>query len=153
MAVKEKDTTPRYLKATETLGSKVIRVGLFASAGSENIDKAITNEFGARKIFEPDGMPIDIPSRPFMRSTFDEEKDKVNERFIQVFKGINKGDFRVVEKLKRIGIEHEGRVKKKITDIRTPPNSQRTIKHKGFDNPLIHTGEMRSKVSSEVIDG
>lgn len=145
MAVKEKDITPRYLKATETLGSKVIRVGLFASAGSENIDKAITNEFGVPQ--------RRIPQRSFMRTTFDEEKDKVNERFIQVVKGINKGDFRVVEKLRRIGIEHEGKVKKKITDIRTPPNAPRTIAEKGFDNPLIHTGEMRQKVSSEVIDG
>lgn len=145
MAVKEKDITPRYLKAAETLGSKVIRVGLFASAGSENIDKAITNEFGVPQ--------RRIPQRSFMRTTFDEEKDKVNERFIQVVKGINKGDFRVVEKLRRIGIEHEGKVKKKITDIRTPPNAPRTIAEKGFDNPLIHTGEMRQKVSSEVIDG
>lgn len=145
MVVKEKDITPRYLKAAETLGSKVIRVGLFASAGSENIDKAITNEFGVPQ--------RRIPQRSFMRTTFDEEKDKVNERFIQVVKGINKGDFRVVEKLRRIGIEHEGKVKKKITDIRTPPNAPRTIAEKGFDNPLIHTGEMRQKVSSEVIDG
>lgn len=145
MAVKQKDITPRYLRAAETLGSKVIKVGLLASAGTENIDKAITNEFGVPQ--------KRIPERSFIRSTFDEEKDKVNQRFIQVVKSINKGDYRVVEKLKRIGIEHEGKVKKKITDIKTPPNAARTIAEKGFDNPLIHTGEMRSKVSSEVING
>lgn len=140
----KKDVTDQYLKAMDTLGQKAVKSGLLASAGTENIEKGITNEFGdpRRK----------IPERSFVRSTFEDEKQNVARRFEQIVEGINKGDFNVDRKLKAIGIEHEGKVKKKITDIKTPPNAPSTIALKGFDNPLIHKGEMRSKVSSQVID-
>jgi hypothetical protein len=153
MTVKvKKDITGQYLKAMDTLGQKAVKIGLLASAGSENIRKGIINEFGAVIIFKPDGKPMIVPERSFIRSTFEDEKQNVTKRFEQIVEGINKGDFAIHRKLKAIGIEHEGKVKKKITDIKTPPNSQRTVKYKGFDNPLIHTGEMRSKVSSAVIN-
>jgi hypothetical protein len=153
MTVKVKDNSKGYLNALTQLDKKVVKVGLLAKAGTENIEKGITNEFGAVKIFTAyDGLPIVIPERSFIRSTFDDEKDKVADRFKQIYKAISNKKYGVVNKLKAIGIEHEGKVKQKITNIKEPPNSERTVKFKGFDNPLIHTGEMRSKVSSEVKD-
>jgi len=139
-----KDVTGSYLKALDQLDDKAVKSGLLASAGTENIKKGIDNEFGVPR--------KRTPERSFVRSTFDDEKENVTKRFEQIYEAINKGDFNVVSKLRAIGIEHAGKVKQKITDIKTPPNAPITIALKGFDNPLIRTGEMRSKVSSEVIN-
>ena len=139
-----KDVVGSYLKAIDQLDDKAVKSGLLASAGTENIQKGITNEFGVPR--------KRIPERSFIRSTFDDEKENVTKRFKQIYEAINKGDFNVISKLRTIGIEHAGKVKQKIADIKTPRNSAMTIALKGFDNPLIHTGAMRSKVSSEVIN-
>ena len=59
--------------------------------------------------------------------------------------------FRSDRKLKLIGLEQEAETKKTLTDLRTPPNAPSTIKAKGSSNPLIDTGELRSKISSTVV--
>ncbi len=129
-----------YVDAMKALNSKVVAVGLFAKAGDDVLKKGIHNEFGTEK----------IPERSFLRSTFNKEYKKVAGRFNRIVEGINKKDYRVQSKLKLIGVEQVGAVQQMITDIKTPPNAPSTIKKKGFDNPLIETGEMRSKISSEV---
>ena len=129
-----------YVDAMKALNTKVVAVGLFAEVGDSVLKKGIYNEFGTK----------DIPERSFLRSTFNKEYKKVAKRFTQVVEGINKKDYRVESKLKLIGVEQVGRVQKTITDMKTPPNAPATIKKKGVDNPLIDTGEMRAKISSEV---
>ena len=138
-----KDNIPLFRKALQELNSKKVKVGLLASAGPDNIKKGVKNEFGVPS--------KNVPERSFIRTTFNDEKNKVANRFEQVLESIQRGNFEVDKKLKAIGIEHEGKVKQKITDIRTPPNAPLTIALKGFDNPLIETGEMRSKIASTVI--
>ena len=129
-----------YVDAMKALNTKVVAVGLFAKVGDSVLTKGITNEFGTAK----------IPERSFLRSTFNKEYKKVARRFTQIVEGINKKDYRVQSKLKEIGRDQVWAVQKMIDDIKTPPNAQSTIKKKGSDNPLIDTGEMRAKISSEV---
>lgn len=129
-----------YTDAMKALNTKVIAVGLFAGVGDSVLKKAIYNEFGTKN----------IPERSFLRSTFNKEYKKVAGRFTQIVKGINKKDYRVQSKLKLIGVEQVEQVQQTITDIKTPPNAESTIRRKGSSNPLIDTGEMRSKISSEV---
>lgn len=139
-----KDNIASFRAALQEFNSKAVKVGLLPSAGSENLKKGVTNEFGVPS--------ENIPERSFIRSTFNDEKNKVADRFEQIFQSIINGNFEVDKKLRAIGVEHEGKVKQKITDIRTPPNAPLTIALKGFDNPLIHTGEMRGKIESTVIN-
>jgi hypothetical protein len=52
--------------------------------------------------------------------------------------------------LNKLGILAQGDIQQEITDLRDPPNAPATIKAKGSSNPLIDTGEMRSKVTWQV---
>lgn len=129
-----------YVKAMTELGTSVVQVGIFEGAGDDVVKRAIYNEFGTKH----------IPERSFIRSTFNEQHGKVAKRFEQILRAVHNQDYNVSRKLKLIGQEQQARIRQKITDIRTPPNSKATIAIKGFDNPLVHSGEMRLKVDYEV---
>ena len=138
----------KYKKAIEELNSKQIRVGMFARVGDKVLTKAIVNEFGTTKAGKNNN--IVIPERSFIRSTYNKQYKKVAKRFDQIFMSISKGNYNIIPKLKLIGLEQETETKKTITDMKTPANAPSTIAKKGSSNPLIDTGEMRSKVSNEV---
>jgi len=102
---------------------------------------AAKNEFG-------DG---NIPSRPFMRNTFDKNIAEVKSIFDSEYSKIlaNKSSFDL--SLKKIGVYYVSLIQKEITDLREPENSPVTIarKSKGGvikDNPLISTGQLRNSI-------
>lgn len=136
-----------YKDAFKGLDSKKVAVGLFAKVGDEVLTKGIVNEFGARA--GKNGNTV-IPERSFIRSTYNKNVKKVTRRFTQIAKSISNGSYNVDRKLKLIGLEQEAAVKQTIVDLRSPPNAPSTIKAKGSSNPLIDTGEMRNKISSEL---
>lgn len=49
--------------------------------------------------------------------------------------------------LDQVGNIAAGYVQQFITDLKEPKNADSTIKKKGFDNPLIHHGNMRASVT------
>jgi len=136
-----------YKDAFKGLDSKKVAVGLFAKVGDEVLTKGIVNEFGARA--GKNGNVV-IPERSFIRSTYNKNIKKVARRFTQIAKSISDGNYNVNKKLKLIGLEQEAAIKQTIVDLRSPPNAPSTIKSKGSSNPLIDTGEMRNKISSEL---
>jgi len=149
MAVRHKDNGfDNYYKAVKELHSTVVRVGLFASAGDKVLTKGIVNEFGTTKAGKNHN--ITIPERSFIRSTYNKQYKKVGRRFGQVFVSISKGNYNIIPRLKLIGLEQETETKKTITEMKTPANAPSTVKKKGSSHPLIDTGELRMKISSEV---
>ena len=150
MVVKVKDNGYNsYLKAVKDLNGKGIKVGLFAAVGDEVLTKGIVNEFGTTKAGK--GKNITIPERSFIRSTYNKNYKKVSRRFGQIFESFSKKNYAVIPKLKLIGLEQENKTKQTITDMKSPPNKKSTIAAKGSSHPLIDTGELRSKITSEVI--
>lgn len=137
----------KYKNALKELDSKQIHVGLFSSVGDEVLTKGIVNEFGTTATAYNS---VVIPERSFIRSTYNKQYKKVTEKINKIFVSILKGDYNIINKLKLIGLEQETEIKKTITDMKIPPNARFTIIKKGFDNPLIETGEMRSKISYKV---
>lgn len=149
MGVKQKDNGyDNYLKAVKELHSSAVRVGLFASVGDKVLTKGIVNEFGTTKAGKNHN--ITIPERSFIRATYNKQYKKVSRRFGQVFESFSNRNYNVKGKLKLIGIEQENETKKTITEMKTPANKESTIKKKGSSHPLIDTGELRMKISSEV---
>lgn len=134
----------RYLNAFKELDSQKVAVGLFAKVGDEVLTKGIVNEFGANT-----GNSV-IPERSFIRSTYNKNVKKVTSRFNDIARSISRGNYNVIKKLKLIGLEQESAIKQTIVDLRSPSNAASTIKAKGSSNPLIDTGEMRNKISSEL---
>lgn len=92
---------------------------------------ALINEFG-------DG---NIPSRPAIRKTFDDNKeliiDYVKRQYaLYVEEAINIGTM-----LNKVGSFYSNLMKKEFLELRVPPNAPMTIQAKGFDDPLIDSGQ------------
>lgn len=138
----------KYHSAIKKLDSKKVAVGLFAAVGDEVLTKGIVNEFGTTKAGK--NRNITIPERSYLRSTYNKNFRKVGKRFAQIMSSFSRGNYSVLNKLKLIGLEQENKVKETMTSLKNPPNAPSTIRAKGSSNPLIDTGELRSKISSEV---
>ena len=98
---------------------------------------AAIHEYGAPK--------ANIPARPFMSTTFD-EKVKENIRLtISLFNKVIRGAVGTVAALSAMGEINAGWIRKKITDIKSPP-----LKHRD-GNPLVDTGALRNACTSKVV--
>lgn len=85
------------------------------------------------------------PSRPFLRQTVDDNKDKINAFCEQVAKEVAKGGTAEAG-LKKMGAFGVSLVQEKIRSGSFVPNAPATVKMKGSDQPLIDTGQMRQTV-------
>lgn len=92
----------------------------------------------------------DIPERPFVRATADE-----NRNFYAKILKVQLGEVFARRKtvqgaLELVGTKAKAQLKKKIRDVKSPPNAPYTIQKKGSSNPLINTGSMLRAVDFEV---
>ncbi len=95
------------------------------------------------------GRLILIPERSFVRSTFDEKADEIEEKAKDVIvAAVNRTD--VNKALNLAGQYIEGEIKKKIGNGPFVPNAPATIRKKKSSNPLIDTGHMRQSVRYKI---
>lgn len=128
----EGETTKRELK-----GQRV-------KEGNENMAEiAEQNEFGTNK----------IPARPFMRTSFDENLNKIQKQVNNQYKLVQAQKKDADQALTAVGEFVVGLIKQKIRAIVTPPNSPVTIKLKGSSKPLIDFGQMVQSVTEKVVHG
>ena len=102
---------------------------------------AAMNEFGTTH----------IPARPFMTTSFDENKQRINNAIANEYDKIVLGDSTVKKSLNLIGLEMTRLIQMKIRSIYYPPNSPATIKAKGSSKPLIDFGQMVQSVRHKVV--
>lgn len=138
-----------YKKAFQDLNSKKVVVGVFKESGEEVRIRAIVNEFGTTKAGK--NRNIVIPERSFIRSTFNKNYKKISKKFSKIPKLIRSGRFDVMRELKLIGLYQKNQVKKTIINFKDPANALSTIKNKGFDNPLIETGQLLKSISFKIL--
>lgn len=106
--------------------------GRVEKAGIDIAQYAAMNEFGTDS----------IPERSFIRSAFDMNIELINDLvYRQIGLAIDQ-DISIDVAYNRIGLGIQSLVQRRIRDIRTPPNSPKTIKIKGSSNPLIDFGQM-----------
>jgi hypothetical protein len=106
---------------------------------SDMVTIASVHEFGAPN--------RNIPERSFLRSTYDENIAKIKDIQEKELNKIIAGRTTVNMSLSKLGEWFTAKVKRKIRDIKTPPNKPATIKRKGSSNPLIDTGQMIQTVT------
>lgn len=108
------------------------------------VEYAAVNEFGSS-----DGR---VPERPFMRSTFDENKAKYASELKKGVGSILDGSSTLDVVLGRLGLRVQGDIQKKIAEGTglPPPNAPLTIARKGSSHTLIDTGRMRQSIDFEV---
>ena len=108
----------------------------------DNAAKAVFNEMGVAS--------KNIPARPFMRTAFDEAKPRLlRERDKQAAAVVLKGKSQSAA-LKALGVILADEIKDQIEGWTTPPNAPSTVAKKGFNDPLVETGDMSDDVTIEI---
>lgn len=105
------------------------------------VDRAVWNHYGTSR---------GIPPRPFLLNAIRKNRRKYLEALKTSGAKILRGEATLEMTMRKLGVLAQGDIQQEITDLRDPPNAASTIAAKGSSNPLIDTGEMRSKVTWEV---
>lgn len=123
-----------------------VDVGFFEEStypdGTHIAEVAISNEYGIDN----------IPPRPFMQPTFDDNKTKWAKVIKNAALAQNQ-NINLKQILSTVGVVAMTDIKDKINwwaESGSPRNAQSTIDKKGFDSPLIETGAMRDAVIFKV---
>jgi hypothetical protein len=146
-------------------------IGFFTKGGDPSNDiaaRAIVQEFGAtipvtkkmRGFFlykfgvALKKTHITIPERPFMKQTFDKNKNKIHDRIIEEYNRVLDGRNTAKQALSRLGEWYRALMQLTIRGGNFVANSPLTIKAKGSSKPLNDTGEMANSIEHrETIKG
>lgn len=94
-----------------------------------------------------------IPSRPFMRETFEKNETKIFELIDEWYTKLVEGTIDLHGFFTRIGVLVEGLTKISIRSGEWTKNHPITIENKGSSKPLIDSGEMLNSVKFEIYYG
>ena len=137
----------KQMKQTiSALKGKSVATGFFqeSKSGNEitNAEKAIKNNFG-----------IGVPKRPFWTTTKDNEQKKhANAIAKDSIKAVLTSNASIaINAMEREGEQYKKEFRQAIIDWSVPSNSPATIQAKGFNDPLVDTGEMRDSVDSKIV--
>lgn len=101
------------------------------------------------KVEDP-GVSGETPPRPFLKLA----RGEINKRTAPVakesIKRINIGEMSKKTALSLMGAVSVGAVQSTIRGLKVPPNSPRTVRFKGSDNPLVDTGRLAQSVTYAV---
>lgn len=164
--VKDENNIPKLLKVLEDLEGNKIEIGIFGSDDSTILMIATVQEFGCkidvtpkmRAYLHSQGLhlkastkQINIPERSFIRSGFDEQKDRYETRAAKMLDKVLHLEMPVDTFFKVLGEYITGQLQEYLTDTRTPPNHPFTAAQKGSTNPLIDSGRMRQAITHRVV--
>lgn len=94
---------------------------------------------------------IVIPKRPFMSNAFDKFMNDIINFIILEYRKVIDGKQTLKQMIDRIGVKHEGQIKKSFTEFTYKENHPATIAEKGSSTPLIDNGQMRNSVKFKVV--
>ena len=124
----------------------VISVGV---QGTAHQDSALTtaqiaaiHEFG-----------LGVPTRPFMRLTFEQRQRDIQKLGRGLEKRILEGHMTVENALKVMGVAAVGFIRATIDAGMSPALHPRTIARKGSSKPLVDTGQLKGSITAEVRHG
>jgi hypothetical protein len=127
-----------------SIDKKSIEVGFIDN--SKNIATiAFFNEFGHKA---RDGSQV--PERPFMRNAIKKYKESFFKESADRIKSIMRFSLSVDSYLNQSGKFWQDKFKYSIAEFSDPANKPSTVKRKGFNDPLIHTGLMLATVKYKI---
>ena len=140
-------------KQLKKMSKMSVKTGILSDAGNhENgmtiAEIAAINEFGTEKR-NADGEQF-IHERPAHRDTFQKSRPKLKTNLAKSVDLVIEGKATPDQVLKRIGEWYVGQLKKNIIAWDDPENKPSTVKQKGFNNPLIHTGRTVNSINYEI---
>lgn len=143
-ATHEFGATVKLAARTVTTYHRVSKTGNFKKgfAKRKRANFAMDHQIGAST--------IDIPARPFLRNSFDENLDEMTAFVQSVFRRVFVCQILPLQALHLTGQKFTGIVQRKIVDGPWKPNSRATIRRKGSNRPLIDTGRLRQSIRHVV---
>jgi len=93
---------------------------------------------------------IVIPERSFLRSTMHAEKKNLMALQKKLLSKITLGEMDTKTALGLVGEFLADKIKSKIINLKSPPNTSETVKRKGSSNPLVATGQLANSITYEV---
>ena len=101
------------------------------------------------------------PPRPFMRPTISEHREEWRELVMDGCKMVAQGKLSIVDVLSGVGLQAEGDVVQKISEIWTPPLAPYTLQKRAeragisvdqvSKKPLVDTGTMLAQITHAVV--
>ena len=135
--------------AARVSGKSTLNIGFLegatASDGTPMANIAAVNEFGA--VGAGKSRTVTIPARPFFRNMIAEKNGEWGPALGALLK---QDDYDASRALDTLGTGIVGQLQESIRNFSDPPNAPATIAKKGFDKPLIDTGDMSRAVDHEV---
>ena len=129
-------------QAVDKAASGTVRVGIIESQtypdGESVAQVAYWNEYGTAT----------IPARPFFRNTIAEKQGEWADKAAELLKQSDDTN----HALALIGEGVKGDIVEAIQNFAEPPNADSTVKRKGFDKPLVDTGDLWRAIQSEVVE-
>ena len=93
---------------------------------------------------------VKIPERSFIRTGFDENKEKILEYMKELLPGVLELNINPEIFLDAVGVMFAGMIKEHAMSIDSPPNAPATIAVKNSSNPLQDTGRMIGAIRSKI---
>lgn len=125
--------------------ANAVQVGLFSgTSGGDVVDRGIRNELG-------DG---NVPQRSFIGSTFDMHRKDIEERFDDAKIPLLLGYLKPKKFLESEGAKLRDNILGFIYGnywASKLPNAPMTIAKKGFNKPLVETGEMADSIEFKLV--
>lgn len=135
----------KELELINKIGKASVKVGVQADAGihSESgeslVDIGIWNEYGTAH----------IPSRPFIRQTFEDNQQALAQYLGRVVENVAKGDD-LVQELSKLGQWYQDKQKKTLTSYPWTPNAPSTRRRKKSSKPLVDTSQLVNSIRYKV---
>jgi hypothetical protein len=147
MSIGWSDLTPdgkKYFEELEKLAKLEVQVGFPSNSGKYEdgatlAEIAAINELGSST----------APSRPFMRQSFENHEDELQDACDEVYTVISDGGT-TQQGLEELGAYLVGLVQEEILEGGFAPNAASTIAKKGSEQPLIDSGYMRQSVHFQI---
>ncbi|HCT5325253.1 TPA: hypothetical protein OT022_001668 [Morganella morganii] len=138
---KLEEALEKYMSGTAV----TLRAGILEEAkypdGNQVAQVGYIQEYGAPE--------AKIPPRPFFRAVINEGKQAWPAILAS---GVEHYQGDVKSALALLGEQIVGELSQSVRDWNSPPNAPATIAKKGFNKPLIDTGQMANSFSYEVND-
>lgn len=135
----------KELELINKIGKASVKVGVQADAGvhSESgeslVDIGIWNEYGTAH----------IPSRPFIRQTFEDNQQALAQYLGRVVENVAKGDD-LVQELSKFGQWYQDKQKKILKSYPWTPNAPSTRRSKKSSKPLVDTSQLVNSIRYKV---
>ncbi|MCK5601213.1 hypothetical protein KAR91_05070 [Candidatus Pacearchaeota archaeon] len=117
-----------------------------------NVTKKMRGFLSANGLpLKKDTKEIVIPSRPYMRQTFDEQIPELDKRANELLDQVVSGKITKKKALSELGQTHQNQIQSNMaTKGKFKENHPFTVERKKSSQPLIDTGRLRQSISHEV---